>query len=91
MSEAFSEQVYFNDEWQAIYCGKKQVFKPNYNFESEYKNEALAAVKAINMHDELAESAIGIFNDFAENEISNMPPSIVDAWFVGKKLSEAKS
>lgn len=53
MKDLFSTPLYIDDDWFGIYCGKKQVFKPNFNFEEVWKKEAVAAVIAINSHDDL--------------------------------------
>ncbi|EGQ7810334.1 hypothetical protein I6Y99_004377 [Vibrio parahaemolyticus] len=65
MSEVFQVPLHLDETWWGIYSGKKQVFKPNFNFEV-WEREARAAIHAINMHDKLVsriqelESALNI-------------------------------
>ncbi|EGQ9286388.1 hypothetical protein F7U66_11080 [Vibrio parahaemolyticus] len=54
MADVFSLPVYIDETWLCIYSGKKQVFKPNFNFEAEWELETKAAVIAINNHDRLS-------------------------------------
>ncbi|HHY0551892.1 TPA: hypothetical protein ACVU5P_004211 [Vibrio parahaemolyticus] len=53
MSDVFPVPLLLDETWWGIYCGKKQVFKPNFNFDEAWEREARAAIHAINMHDKL--------------------------------------
>lgn len=54
MSDVFELPLRLDQTWWGIYSGKKQVFKPNFNFDC-FEHEANAAIHAINSHDQLQE------------------------------------
>ena len=74
MSDVFDLPLRLDETWWGIYSGKKQVFRPNFNFPDKYEREARAAIEAVNAFDSQQE----LINELVANIEAAM--GIKDLW-----------